>query len=292
MTTASEGSGVIYKKENGKAYIVTNNHVVEGQKGLQVLLRDGTKVDATLVGKDSFTDLAVLTIPDKNVDTVATFGNSDNLKIGEPALAIGSPLGSEYANSVTQGIISSVNRPVQNTNDSGELVSINAIQTDAAINPGNSGGALVNIKGQVIGINSSKIAASGSGVSVEGMGFAIPSNEVVTVIEALEKDGHVIRPAMGVTMLDLSVLPAQQREQLNLPSDVTEGVIIRSVKENSPASAAGLKQFDVITDFDGNVISDSTDLRTILYQKKLGDKVKVTYYRDGKKKTTSFSKMI
>ena len=180
----SEGSGVIYKKDGNTAYVVTNNHVVDGQQGLEVMMKDGTKVKAELVGTDAYSDLAVLKINSDKVETVASFGDSSALKVGEPAIAIGSPLGSEYANSVTSGIISSLNRQVTSTNESNETVNINAIQTDAAINPGNSGGPLVNIEGQVIGINSSKIAStseSTSNVSVEGMGFAIPSNDVVTV---------------------------------------------------------------------------------------------------------------
>ncbi|HAP6393996.1 TPA: trypsin-like serine protease, partial [Enterococcus faecium] len=181
----SEGSGVIYKKDGNTAYVVTNNHVVDGQQGLEVMMKDGTKVKAELVGTDAYSDLAVLKINSDKVETVASFGDSSALKVGEPAIAIGSPLGSEYANSVTSGIISSLNRQVTSTNESNETVNINAIQTDAAINPGNSGGPLVNIEGQVIGINSSKIAStseSTSNVSVEGMGFAIPSNDVVNII--------------------------------------------------------------------------------------------------------------
>ncbi len=281
LVPASEGSGVIYKKEGNSAYVVTNNHVVEGQKGLQVLLKDGSTVEAELIGTDVFTDLAVLKISAENIDTVATFGDSDSLKVGEPAIAIGSPLGSEYANSVTQGIISSLNRPVQSTNEAGDLISINAIQTDAAINPGNSGGALVNIAGQVIGINSSKIASSaGSGVSVEGMGFSIPSNDVVKIIKQLEAQGEVIRPALGVTMIDLSSISVQQqREILNLPVSVTSGVVIRSIAGATPAEKAGLQQYDVVTKIDGEEISSSQDLRALLYQKKVGDSMEITFYR-------------
>lgn len=289
LIPASEGSGVIYKKEGNSAYVVTNNHVVEGQKGLQVLLKDGSTVEAELIGTDVFTDLAVLKISAENIDTVATFGDSDSLKVGEPAIAIGSPLGSEYANSVTQGIISSLNRPVQSTNEAGDLISINAIQTDAAINPGNSGGALVNIAGQVIGINSSKIASSaGSGVSVEGMGFAIPSNDVVTIIKQLEAQGEVIRPALGVTMIDLSSISVQQqREILNLPESVTSGVVIRSVAGATPAEKAGLQQYDVVTKIDGEEISSSQDLRALLYQKKVGDSMEITFYRGDSEQTVT-----
>ncbi|MHC5268899.1 S1C family serine protease [Enterococcus sp. LJL98] len=289
LVPASEGSGVIYKKEGKFAYVVTNNHVVEGQNGLEVLLKDGSKVEAELVGTDSFTDLAVLKIPSEKVENVATFGDSDALKVGEPAIAIGSPLGSEYANSVTQGIISSLNRPVESLNESGEPISINAIQTDAAINPGNSGGALVNIAGQVIGINSSKIASSaGSGVSVEGMGFAIPSNDVVAIIQQLEEQGKVIRPALGVTMIDLNNISVQQqREILNLPESVTQGVVIRSVAGATPAEKAGLEQYDVITKIDGNEIANSQDLRAALYKKKVGDSMDITFYRGDNERTAT-----
>lgn len=291
LEASSEGSGVIYKKSGNSAYIVTNNHVVEGQQGLEVLLKDGTKVKAELVGTDAYSDLAVLKISADKVNKVASFGDSNSLKVGEPAIAIGSPLGSEYANSVTSGIISSLNRQVTSTNESNQTVNINAIQTDAAINPGNSGGPLVNIKGQVIGINSSKIAstsASSSGVSVEGMGFAIPSNDVVNIINQLEKDGKVTRPALGITMVDLSAVSTQQQEQiLKIPESVTNGVIVTSVQPATPAEKAGLKQYDVITKIDDTDVSSGVELQSVLYQKKVGDSVKVTYYRGKEKKTTT-----
>lgn len=289
LQIASEGSGVIYKKDGKDAYVVTNNHVVEGQKGLEVMLQDGSKVQAELVGTDAFTDLAVLKIASENIKNVATFGDSESLNVGEPAIAIGSPLGSQYANSVTQGIISSLNRPVQSTNEAGELVSINAIQTDAAINPGNSGGALINIAGQVIGINSSKIASSaGSGVSVEGMGFAIPSNDVVEVIKQLEDNGRVIRPALGVTMIDLSNISVQQqREILKLPESVDSGVVIRMVAGATPAEKAGLQQYDVITKIDGEKVTNSTELRAALYKKKIGDSMEITFFRGDEEQTVT-----
>ena len=291
LETASEGSGVIYKKSGDTAYIVTNNHVVEGQKELQVVLADGTKVTATLVGTDSYTDLAVLKISSSKVTTVATFGDSSALKVGEPAIAIGSPLGSEYANSVTEGIISSLNRQVTSTNDEGEAVSINAIQTDAAINPGNSGGPLINIEGQVVGINSSKIASSSSsssGVSVEGMGFAIPSNDVVTIINQLEKNGKITRPALGVSMYDLrSISSEQQEEILKVPSTVKQGVVILNVANGTPAEKAGLEKYDVITKIDGKEITSTTELRAALYAKSVGDTMKITFYRESKEKTVT-----
>lgn len=288
LETSSEGSGVIYKKDKDDkfAYVVTNNHVVEGSDAIEVLLSDGTQVEATLVGRDTYTDLAVLKISGEHVKTVAEFGDSDALKVGEPAIAIGSPLGSEYASSVTQGIISAKNRAINDVNENQEAFSINAIQTDAAINPGNSGGALVNAAGQVIGINSIKIASSTSGVSTEGMGFAIPSNDVVTIISQLEEDGTVTRPKLGVAMRDLATISSEQRKEiLSLDEKITQGVIIVDVETATPAEKAGLKEYDVIVEMDGKPVETGSDLQSILYGKKVGDSVSVTYYRGTDKKT-------
>ncbi|EOH90484.1 serine protease do-like htrA [Enterococcus asini ATCC 700915] len=286
LVEASEGSGVIYNKDGDSAYVVTNNHVVEGSDGLEVVMSDGTKVKGELMGTDAVTDLAVIKISSENVDEVATFGDSSALKVGEPAIAIGSPLGSQYANSVTSGIISSVNRPIS---DSTSGVNISAIQTDAAINPGNSGGPLVNIAGQVIGINSSKIASTStesSDISVEGMGFAIPSNDVVKIIDQLQKDGKVTRPALGINMVDLSSVTSQQQEQiLGVPSSVKSGVVITNVMNATPAEKAGLKQYDVITKVDGEEVTSATDLQSILYGKNVGDTITITYYRGDKEST-------
>lgn len=290
LETASEGSGVIFKKSGDKAYIVTNNHVVEEANSVEIMLTSGEKVKAKVVGTDSYTDLAVLEISADKVTTVASFGDSSAINVGEPAIAIGSPLGSTYANSVTQGIISAKNRQITNTNEENQTVNINAIQTDAAINPGNSGGPLINAAGQVIGINSVKIAqsSSSSSVSVEGMGFAIPSNDVVKIVNQLMTDGKVTRPKLGISMYDLTNISAdQQKSTLKLPSTVTEGVVLASVTKNSPAEKAGLKKYDVITQLDDTKVTSGTDLQSALYAKKVGDTVKVTYYRDGAKKTTT-----
>ena len=292
-TPVGEGSGVIYRKDGKKAYIVTNNHVVEGSDSLEVLMADGTKIPATLVGTDTYTDLAVLEIDSDKVTAVAEFGDSDLLKVGEPAIAIGSPLGSTYANSATQGIISATNRQILNKNDNGETVNINAIQTDAAINPGNSGGPLINAAGQVIGINSIKITQATSGVSAEGMGFSIPSNDVVAIISQLEKDGKVTRPMLGITMTDLSQISSEQQAKiLKVPATVTKGVIIGQVQPASPAEKAGLQQYDVIVAIDGKDVESGTDLQSVLYSKKVGDTIKVTYYHQDQKKETSIELVI
>lgn len=287
LEEASEGSGVVYKKSGDTAYIVTNNHVVSGSSALRVVTSSGKQLQAKLVGKDSVTDLAVLKVNGADLKTVASFGNSDKVKVGETALAIGSPLGSQYATSLTEGIISAKKRTIETTNSSGtQTGNATVIQTDAAINPGNSGGALINIGGQVVGITSSKIASDAEGTSVEGMGFAIPSNEVVNIINQLVKKGKVVRPALGITYVDLAnVSSAQQKSILKLPSSVESGVVVMSASAGSPAKKAGLAKYDVITALGGHQISDQSTLRDILYKYKLNDTVSVTYYHNGKKKT-------
>ncbi|MEK1356486.1 PDZ domain-containing protein [Limosilactobacillus fermentum] len=283
LETASEGSGVIYKKSGNVAYVVTNNHVVSGSSEIQVILSNGKTVDAQIVGTDETTDLAVLKINAANVTTVATFGNSNDIAAGQDVIAIGSPMGSEYANTVTKGIISATKRTVKASDSS---VATTVIQTDAAINSGNSGGPLVNMAGQVIGINSMKLASSTDGTSVEGMGFSIPSNEVVRVINQLIKNGKITRPMLGVSLLDLSdVSSSQQQSVLNLPTSVTKGVVVMKVESGYPAANTGLQQYDVITAINGKKVTDAGDLKTVLYKYKVGDTVTLTYYRDGSKKT-------
>ncbi len=288
-TLSSEGSGVIYKKDGNTAYVVTNYHVISGNSSLDVQMAGGQKIKATVVGYDTYTDLAVLKIDAKYVNEVATFANSDNLTVGEPAIAVGSPLGSQFANTATEGIVSAKSRQVTLQQDSGATTNINAIQTDAAINPGNSGGALINIEGQVIGITQSKLTSTGeSGVSAEGMGFAIPSNTVTTIIAQLEKNGKVVRPALGISMVDLSNYSSETlSQQLNLPASVTGGVLIEQVQSGMPAATAGLKRLDVITKIGNTTISSSTDLQVALFKYNIGDTIQVTYYRDGKQQTAN-----
>ncbi|NMD72063.1 PDZ domain-containing protein [Bacillus sp. DNRA2] len=284
---AGTGSGVIYKIEGDKAFVVTNHHVVEGAKELEVTLSDGTKSTAKLRGSDVWTDLAVLEIDAKNIKTIVEFGDSDNIQVGEPAIAIGNPLGATFSGSVTQGIISGLDRtiPIDINSDGIEDWQAEVIQTDAAINPGNSGGALVNIDGQLIGINSMKIAES----AVEGIGLAIPINYAIPIIEDLEKHGEVKRPYMGVELQSVSeVAKYYQEEALKLPKDINYGVALRQIVPNSPADIAGLKELDVIVEMDGEKIENVIDLRKHLYnKKKIGDQMKIKYYRDGKLQETT-----
>lgn len=276
------GSGVIYKKEDGKAYIVTNHHVVEGSQGLEVTFDDGTKVDGKLIGSDVWTDLAVVEIDASHVDTVIEFGDSDALKRGETVMAIGNPLGLGFAGSVTVGVVSGKDRSIPIDLDKNGTIDWQAdvLQTDAAINPGNSGGALINLAGQLVGINSMKITQE----TVEGIGLAIPINVAVPVIENLEKTGTVNRPTMGVSLLNLRDIPStQQRDVLRMPKDITDGVVVTEVFRNTPAEAAGVQKYDVIVEMDGERIEDMVGLRKHLYnEKKVGDAMKMKVYRDGK----------
>ena len=284
---SSEGSGVIYKKSDQSAFIVTNNHVIDGAAKIQVMLHNGKQATATLVGKDAMTDLAVLKIASDNVTTTAEFGDSSKIAVGENVLAIGSPLGSEYASSVTQGIISAKKRLVEATSENGQNYGgSTVIQTDAAINPGNSGGPLINFAGQVIGINSMKLSTSSSGTSVEGMGFAIPSDQVVDVVNKLVKDGKITRPAIGIGLVNLSEVTADdQKSTLKIPDSVTGGVVVMSLTKKGPADNAGLKKYDVIVGIDGKKVTTQADLREVLYKHKLGDTITLTYYHHSNKKT-------
>ncbi|MDO4597586.1 MAG: trypsin-like peptidase domain-containing protein [Ligilactobacillus agilis] len=288
-TSESEGSGVIYKKNGNTAYVVTNNHVISGADSFYVMLYSGKRVKATVVGKDSVSDLAVLKIDAKNVEQTATFGNSDNIQVGETALAIGSPMGSEYATSLTQGIISAKKRTLDITNSSGVTTgSTTVIQTDAAINSGNSGGPLVNLDGQVIGINSMKLSSNSSNsenASVEGMGFAIPSNEVVKIINQLVTKGKVSRPALGISGIDLDyVSDSAKSDTLKLPDGVDSGVVVMKTDSDSPLKDV-LSKYDVIVSLGGKKVTGISSLKTALYAHKVGDSVTIKYYHDGQLKS-------
>lgn len=289
LEASSEGSGVIYKKDGNTAYIVTNNHVVSGSSALEVILSNGKKLSATIVGTDATTDLAVIKINSSKVTTTASFGNSNQIEAGQDVLAIGSPLGSEYATSVTKGIISAKKRTVQVQDNSGNTTAnASVIQTDTAINPGNSGGPLVNMAGQVIGINSMKLSSDDEGTSVEGMGFSIPSNEVVSVINQLVKNGKITRPALGIELVSLdNVSSAQQKSVLKLPTSVTKGIVVMKILSPSAAGNAGLQKYDVITEMDGTKTTSEAALKDVLYKHKVGDSVSVKYYRDGQLKTAT-----
>jgi len=277
------GSGVIFKKDGDDAYVVTNNHVIEDAEKIEVSLESGEHTEATLVGADALSDLAVLKIDGSLVDDVLEFGDSDNLQVGEQVIAIGNPLGLDFSRTVTQGIVSALDRSVDVNTSAGKW-ELNVIQTDAAINPGNSGGALLNDQGKVIGINSLKIATYG----VEGLGFAIPSNDALPIVEQLMKEGEVERPVIGITMVDLEQVPRMYVQ--DIPNEVSGGVIISEVTEDSAAHKAGIKPKDVIVEIDGEKIENGQQLRKWLYGNvKVGDKVKVKLYRGNEEKTVEMT---
>jgi serine protease Do len=281
------GSGIIFRRANGKAYIVTNNHVIENASQVEVSLQTGQqRVKAQIVGADPLTDLAVLEIDGTNVQQVAEFGDSNKLQVGEPAIAIGNPMGLKFSRTVTEGIISSTERtmPVDLNGDGQTDYEENVIQTDAAINPGNSGGALINAAGQVIGINSLKIAQTG----VEGLGFAIPIDDASRVIDDLIQYHSVQRPYIGIDPVDLQqISPDEWKSTLHIPDNVQSGVVVRSIVPYGPAQKGGIKQYDVIVKLDNQSIENSAQLRKYIFTKRVGDKVTVTYYRGAVQKTAT-----
>jgi serine protease Do len=259
------GSGVIIDE---RGYIVTNHHVIEGASEIIVSLADNSIVEAKLVGSDSRTDLAVLKIDPKGKNLpVAILGDSTKIKTGELVVAIGNPLGIEFARSVTMGVVSATERTLSIGEEQFSL-----IQTDAAINPGNSGGALVNMQGQVIGINSAKLVISG----VEGMGFAIPISNARPIIEELIEKGYVSRPYLGILGTAIDEITARR-------TGLPQGIIIRQLVKGGPAHKAGIKEMDIITAVDGKEVKDFTGLNTIFDSHKPGDEITVTIDRDGEK---------
>ena len=265
VETEGVGSGVIFRKDG---YIVTNNHVVSGAKEIVVSLSDGRSLKGKLIGKDEFTDLAVVKVDANDLPTAA-FGNSDNVVVGEPAIAIGNPMGLEFQGSVTAGVISALNRTLDISDKRVKL-----LQTDAAISPGNSGGALVNADGEVIGINSAKVAATG----VEGMGFAIPINTVETIVNELIDKGYVARPYLGVSVFDPTTA-----ERYGYQLNIDKGVYIFRLSLDGPCGKAGFQRGDIILEINGEAINSVAELRNKIASYKVGDTVTITYDRNDTK---------
>lgn len=273
------GTGVVFKIDGDHAFIVTNNHVIEGAEKLEITVYGGEKTTAEVIGADALTDLAVLKIDAKYAVSALGFGDSSLLRAGDQVVAIGNPLGLDLSNTVTQGIVSAVDRTVSVSTSAGAW-DLNVIQTDAAINPGNSGGALINTAGQVIGINSLKISED----DVEGLGFAIPSNDVVSIINEIIENGQVERPYIGVGLASLDEIPQQYVQ--NLPKNIEGGVMVTSVDPNSAAAKAGLQTQDVIVSINDHGVTTSNDLRKYLYNElKPGDTITLEIYRGDSKKT-------
>lgn len=264
------GSGVIISKDG---YIVTNNHVVSGATSLKVTTTDGTEYDASVVGKDSQTDLAVIKVDANNLQA-ATLGDSDILQVGDPAIAIGNPLG-ELGGTVTTGIISATDRQITIDDETMTL-----LQTDAAINPGNSGGGLFNADGNLIGIVNAKESSTG----IEGLGFAIPITPAQDIITELMQNGSVTsRPALNVSLYDYT---SNNQGQY---SKYEDGCYMVQIVKNGAADKAGLKQNDRILSFDGEQIQSTSDVKNVLKKHKIGDTVKMVVERDSKKVTVEIT---
>ena len=263
--SAASGSGFIYSSDG---YILTNFHVIESASSIKVTLYDGTSYDAKLVGYDESNDIAVLKIDAKNLAPV-TIGDSDNLNVGDSVIAIGNPLG-ELTFSLTSGAVSALDREVTMSNN----VTMNLIQTDCAINSGNSGGALFNLYGEVIGITNAKYSgSSGSGASIDNIGFAIPINSVRSIVDSIIEKGYVAKPYIGVMVADVS----DEAKNYGTPA----GAAVASVTEGGPADKAGLQTNDIITAVDGTEISGKSDLSSIIADHAAGDKLTLSVYRQG-----------
>ena len=271
-TASGSGSGVVYRVDGKTAYIITNAHVVSGATDVQVVFSNKESVNATIVGSDTYSDIAVLKLTADFDMTAIKCGDSSLLDQGETVLAIGSPLGIEYAGTVTQGIVS---------DDGQEDWDMNVIQTDAAINPGNSGGALVNMAGELVGITSMKL----SNTSVEGMGFALPINDVITSVEQIIENGKVTRPQIGISGVSLSGYSSYQLRYYRINTDLTDGIYVSRVTSGGAASKAGIQEGDIIVKFDGKEVTTYKSFLTELYSKEPGDKVSVVVNRNGTEKT-------
>ena len=287
----STGTGFIYKIENGKAYIMTNNHVIDGGDTAKVEFNDNDKqYEVTIVGGDTYSDIAVLTLDLKKagieVEAVEV-GKSVDAKLGDTVFTVGAPMGINYKGTVTKGIISGLERLVEvslsNTSSSDYYLKV--LQIDAAVNPGNSGGPLCDVSGKVIGIISLKIVQD----EVEGMGFAIPIEDALEHAKLLEEGGEVIRPFVGISMLDLSNDFVLYQNRITVPEGVTKGVAVLEVVNGSPADKAKLQKGDIIVSIGDSKVGSIAEFRYELYKHKVGDKVEITYYRDNKMQKTTIT---
>ena len=282
-TQSGSGSGVVYDKTGKYTYIITNHHVIDGANKVQVVFSNNEYVDAEVVGSDEYSDVAILRCQPSFDVSVIDLGDSNLLDKGETVLAIGSPLGIQYSGTVTQGIVSATDRTVSVdlNDDKVDDWDMNVIQTDAAINPGNSGGALVNAAGELVGITSMKYSSE----SVEGMGFALPINDAVKLVEEIISTGKVNRPTLGISGVSLDGYSSYELYMYRIQTNLNKGIYIAGVQSGSAASNAGIEVGDVITKFDNEEITSYKDFLTKLYSKKPGDSVKLTINRNGSTST-------
>ncbi len=272
------GSGFIYKKDSNYEYIITNHHVIDSALSITVTNSYGKDYVATLLGSDMYSDIAVLRIEGADINSVAIIGDSTKACLGDSVFTVGSPLGSKYQGTITKGIISGKNRQVSVHVGSDTSV-IDVIQIDAAINPGNSGGPLVNMNGEVIGVNSMKLVES----EVEGMGFAIPIETAIENASFLENGENIVRPKLGIKVLDINDAISLYKYGIILDSSIKSGVVIISLEENTAAYNSGLKVGDVITSINDKKVTDSASLKYFLYKYNIDDLITIGYIRDGNK---------
>ena len=281
----SSGSGVVFEVNNGTAHIITNHHVIEQGSTFEVVFANQESVEATLVGSDRYTDIAVLELKADFELKAIKIGDSDLLDTGETVLAIGSPLGIQYAGTVTQGIVSATNRivSVDLNSDGSDDWDMSVIQTDTAINPGNSGGAFVNMAGELVGITSMKL----SDTAVEGMGFALPINSVMITVNEIIENWKVTYPVLGISGASLSDFSALELRYYQINTRLTDGIYIARVQADSAADEAKLEVGDIIVEMDGVKITTYKSFLTELYQKKPGDTVKLVISRNNQEQTVS-----
>lgn len=283
-TLSSSGTGFVYKANDKKAYILTNNHVIKGGNLIKVIFTSGHSVETKVEGSDEYSDLAVLSLDKKDIVKVAEIGSSDEMRLGDTVFTIGAPLDTEYYWTVTRGILSGKDRMVEvsvsNSNASDYVMKV--LQTDASINSGNSGGPLANSNGEVIGITNMKLVSSG----VEGIGFAIPIEDAIDFAEAIINGEKVDKPLLGVSMLDLSDRFYLYQQGITLNTELTDGVVVVEVQNGSPAAKGGLKRGDIITSLDTNSVKNVANLRYYLYKHSVGDEITIGFERSGEKKTT------
>ncbi len=281
---SSSGTGFVYKKNKDKGYILTNYHVVSNSSDIRITLSSDEEVKANYVGGDQYLDLAVITIPADKVLKVVEIGNSEKSNIGDTVFTVGSPLGYDYRGTVTSGILSGKDRIVEVAvgNSSTEDYAMKVLQTDAAINPGNSGGPLLNVNGEVIGINSMKLVQD----EIEGMGFAIPIEYAMAHIMELESGKAIVRPMLGVSLINVSNTAALYQYGFDV-GNATEGVVVAEITKNTGAAKSNLKKGDIITHLDGEKVSSIAYLRYELFKHNVGDTVTVTYTRNGKEGKTN-----
>ncbi len=277
------GSGFVYKTDSKYGYVMTNYHVAEAGDKIKIRTVSEEETEGTYLGGDKFLDIAVIRMDVKKVISVAKIGSTEKLKLGETVFVIGTPVGEEYFNSVTGGYVSGLKRKVPVSVESKNDWVQEVIQIDAPINPGNSGGPLFNFNGEVIGVNSMKLVND----EIEGMGFTIKIEDAMKHVNDFENGRAIKRPFLGISYIDVSETATLRYHGLIVDSSIEEGVVIASVEDDSAADKAGLQKGDVIVSFNNDKVSSSAFLRYLLYKYNIGDTVKVTYYRDTKKNTTS-----